>query len=312
MALDPAAPASELVANQPVEDLNIEPETGNTADPLDPELEAALKSEPLPHYEATKFAPASNEGEEQDAQPSRDYFALKATHLYFGQSSFGSLGRSLERWRPGEAPLVIPEEADTDLKQSASLPSTAVEGSTVAPKGEVSAQPRRPRSPAARLDLEAKSYAKASKCLAEAVYFEARGEPVRGQIAVAQVVVNRALSGYYPTTVCGVVYQNSRRYLACQFTFACDRVRDVVTEPEQWDRAKKIAKAMLDGRLWLPEVDRSTHYHATYVRPYWVREMKKMYKTGLHVFYRPRQWGDGSEVPSWGSAKETAEIAAKL
>jgi spore germination cell wall hydrolase CwlJ-like protein len=86
----------------------------------------------------------------------------------------------------------------------------------------------------------------------------------------------------------------------------------VVTEPEQWDRAKKIAREMLDGRLWLPEVNRSTHYHATYVRPYWVREMKKMYKTGLHVFYRPRQWGDGSEVPSWGTAEETAEIAAKL
>lgn len=315
IVLDPVAPASEPVANDQVEDLNIKPETANAADPLDPELEAALKSEPLPQYDAMQGSDAASASEEggQGAQPSRDYFALKVAHIYFGQSSFGNLGRSLERWRPGEAPLlVMPEEADADLKQSASLPSTAVEGSTVAPKGEVAAQPRRPRSPAARLDLEAKTYAKASKCLAEAVYFEARGEPVRGQIAVAQVVVNRALSGYYPTTVCGVVYQNSRRYLACQFTFACDRIRDVVTEPEQWERAKKIAKAMLDGRLWLPEVDRSTHYHATYVRPYWVREMKKLYKTGLHVFYRPRQWGDGSEVPSWGTAEETAEIAAKL
>lgn len=313
-ALDPAAPVHDPGGNGPVEDLNVELETAGTAAPLDAELEAALKSAPLPQYEVSQDGDARSvrDASLNDSLPAKDYFSLQAAHLYFGQSSFGNLGRSLERWRPGEEPrLVMPGEADTDLKQ-ASIPSDAGEGSTVAPKGEVTAQPRRPKSPAERLGLETGTYAKASKCLAEAVYFEARGEPVRGQIAVAQVVVNRALSGYYPTTVCGVVYQNSHRYLACQFTFACDGVRDVVTEPEQWDRAKKIAKEMLDGRLWLPEVDRSTHYHATYVRPYWVREMKKLHKTGLHVFYRPRQWGDGSEVPSWGTAEETAEIAAKL
>src|SRR6476660_8198222 len=110
-------------------------------------------------------------------------------------------------------------------------------------------------TPAERRNLYETARPREEKCLAEAVYFEARGEPVRGQIAVAQVVVNRAFSGYYPETVCGVVYQNSHRYLSCQFTFACDGVRDVVTEPEQWDRAKKIAKEMLDGRLWLPDLN---------------------------------------------------------
>jgi spore germination cell wall hydrolase CwlJ-like protein len=308
----PAAPATE-----PIEDMNIKPATASSSVPLDPELEAALKSAPLPQYHASQNIGAdvrAGRGEaERDALPPKDQFAIQTTHLYFGQSSLGNLGGSLERWLPGEEPrLVMPGEVDTDLKQSAALPGAAGEGSTVAPKGEVTAQPQRPQSPAERLSLDAKNYAKALKCLSEAVYFEARGEPVRGQIAVAQVVVNRTFSGYYPATVCGVVYQNSHRYLACQFTFACDGVRDVVTEPEQWDRAKKIAKEMLDGRLWLPEVNRSTHYHATYVRPYWVREMKKMYKTGLHVFYRPSRWGDGSEVPSWGNAEETAEIAAKL
>ena len=79
-----------------------------------------------------------------------------------------------------------------------------------------------------------------------------------------------------------------------------------------WDRAKKIAKAMLDGQLWLPEVAKSTHYHAYWVRPSWVSEMKKMYKIGVHTFYRPRNWGDGSEAPSWGTSAETAEISAKL
>ena len=66
--------------------------------------------------------------------------------------------------------------------------------------------------------------------------------------------MNRVFSGYYPNTVCGVVYQNKHRHLACQFTFACDSSPDVVREPDMWERAKKIAKAMLDGQLWLPEV----------------------------------------------------------
>ena len=135
---------------------------------------------------------------------------------------------------------------------------------------------------------------------------------MRGQIAVAQVVMNRVFSGFYPNTVCGVVYQNKHHHMACQFTFACDNVADVVREPDMWDRAKKIAKAMLDGQLWLPEVAKSTHYHAYWVHPSWVSEMKKMYKFGVHTFYRPRAWGDGSEAPSWGTPAQTAEISAEL
>ena len=75
---------------------------------------------------------------------------------------------------------------------------------------------------------------------------------------------------------------------------------------------QKIAKASLDGQLWLPEVGKSTHYHAYWVRPSWVNEMKKLYKFGVHTFYRPRAWGDGSEAPSWGTSAETAAISAKL
>jgi spore germination cell wall hydrolase CwlJ-like protein len=124
--------------------------------------------------------------------------------------------------------------------------------------------------------------------------------------------MNRVFSGYYPATVCGAVYQNAKRRLACQFTFACDGIRDVVTEPDMWDRARRIAKATLDGRLWLSEVGKSTHYHAYWVHPSWVREMKKMYRTGVHTFYRPRAWGDGRDAPSWGTTAQTAEISARL
>src|SRR5260370_30850917 len=100
--------------------------------------------------------------------------------------------------------------------------------------------------------------------------------------------------------------------MGCQLTFACDNVADVVREPDMWDRAKKIAKAMLDGQLWLPEVAKSTHYHAYWVRPSWVNEMKKMYKFGVHTFYRPRAWGNGSEAPSWGTSEQTAAISPNL
>jgi Cell Wall Hydrolase len=303
--------------------------------PLDPELQAALRAPPLPQYDVSMSLEASpledkplddlkNGGQAPQAArasaPPRDPFAFKTSSLFFG-SSLGS-PESMERWRPGEEPVVMMPGAvaDPDMKVMASVPVDAdgpvragEMGESIAPKGEVNSDNQRARTPADRLGLfDDKSRAKSEKCLAEAVYFEARGEAVRGQIAVAQVVLNRAFSGKYPDTVCGVVYQNKHRHLACQFTFACDNNADVIREPEMWDRARKIAKAMLDGQLWLPEVDRSTHYHAYWVRPSWVSEMKKMYRFGVHTFYRPRNWGDGSDAPSWGNPAQTAEISAKL
>ncbi|WP_018389013.1 cell wall hydrolase [Ancylobacter sp. FA202] len=145
-------------------------------------------------------------------------------------------------------------------------------------------------SPAERLGLAGKRRERAEKCLAEAVYFESRGEPRRGQVAVAQVVMNRVFSGYYPADICRAVYQNAHRRLACQFTFACDNVRDVVTEPELWKQAKEIAGDMLEGHVWDEKVGRATHYHARSVRPNWIREMRKLDRIGEHTFYRPRRW----------------------
>jgi spore germination cell wall hydrolase CwlJ-like protein len=135
---------------------------------------------------------------------------------------------------------------------------------------------------------------------------------VRGQMAVAQVVMNRVFSGYYPDDVCGVVYQNANRHLACQFTFACDGTPEVVNEPDAWVRAKQIARDTLDGKLWLNEIGKATHYHAYWVRPSWIHEMYKLDKIGVHTFYRPRNWGDGADAPTWGDAAKTAEEAKKL
>ena len=286
---------------------------------LDPELTEALNAPPLPQYdtslslEAQPLDDLKPHGKTGDAavkqQPFTDGFSIKTASLYFGGSSMGVASEGLERWQPGEEPTIVTPGPAADPDMKASVPpqqDSGKAGETVVGKGEV-------ETPAERLGLrDGKKRAKQEKCLAEAVYFEARGEAIRGQIAVAQVVMNRVFSGYYPKTVCGVVYQNANRHLACQFTFACDGIPDVVTEPDMWDRARRIAKATLDGRLWLPEVGKSTHYHAYWVHPSWVHEMKKMYRTGVHTFYRPRAWGDGSDAPSWGSTAQTAEISARL
>jgi spore germination cell wall hydrolase CwlJ-like protein len=223
--------------------------------------------------------------------------------LYFGSVPVGKNIGPIERW-PGEDPIIMAARpADPDLKPAAPAAhgGDAKAGETVAAKGEVTGPGQRPKSPAERLGLNVKERTKAEKCLAEAVYFESRGETKRGQIAVAQVVMNRVFSGYYPTNVCGVVYQNAHRYNACQFTFACDRVRDVVTEPDMWDQARQIARDMLDGKLWLSDIGKSTHYHAYWVHPWWVGTMRKLSRIGVHTFYRPKRWGDGADAPTWGA-----------
>jgi spore germination cell wall hydrolase CwlJ-like protein len=267
--------------------------------------------------------------------------SLRAARVYFSIDPMGQKLGAMEPWAPGQEPMLEgtevalnparrPASGDANIKLAALSPADAVikhvpveradlppvasttGGQTVAPKGQVTGEGKRPMTPAERLGLNGTSRAKSEKCLAEAIYFEARGEQVRGQMAVAQVILNRAFSGKYPNTVCGVVYQNAHRHLACQFTFACDRIPDVVREPDMWERAKTIAAEMLDGKLWLDEVGKATHYHAYWVRPGWVREMHKMHKLGVHTFYRPRAWGDGGDAPQWGDAEATAEAAKKL
>jgi spore germination cell wall hydrolase CwlJ-like protein len=160
-----------------------------------------------------------------------------------------------------------------------------------------------PLSPAQRLNLVGKDRQRAEACLARAIYFEARNQPYRGQVAVAQVVMNRVFSGIYPHDVCGVIYQNAHRRFACQFTFACDGKPDVVTERRSWYRARRIARQTLDGKLYVQAVGTATHYHATYVHPYWVREMHRYAREGIHLFYRPIAWGNGSDEPIWSRAE---------
>ncbi len=235
--------------------------------------------------------------------------------IYFGGGAMGSPSR-LQSWAPGAEPILVSPSAelaaqsvDSNIKLSAleGTDNDTGAGESVAGKDDAS----RLQTPAQRLGLEGKALAKAEKCLADAVYFEARGEVRKGQEAVAQVVMNRVFSGYYPHDVCGVVYQNAHRHLACQFTFACEG-KDLsrIDEPDMWEQAKSIAKDTLDGKIWLPEVGHATHYHAYWVHPSWVHEMTRLFKLGVHTFYRPRNWGDGDDEPVWGKGASTAVPAA--
>ncbi|VFU07597.1 cell wall hydrolase [Methylocella tundrae] len=130
--------------------------------------------------------------------------------------------------------------------------------------------------------------AQEQRCLAEAIYFEARGESDEGQAAVAQVVMNRVSSGLYPPTICGVVFQNRHRRNACQFSFACEGRALRITEADAWRRAVRIAGEVTAGTTYVSDVGGATHYHANYVRPRWARSLEKMDVIGHHIFYKLR------------------------
>lgn len=123
------------------------------------------------------------------------------------------------------------------------------------------------------------------RCLAEALYFEARGETVKGQFAVAEVILNRRDMDSYPETVCGVVKQGTGRRFACQFTYTCDGIADRIREPAAFERAGKIARLMLDGA---PRTltEGATHFHTHAVRPSWARRFAQTATIGSHLFYR--------------------------
>lgn len=233
--------------------------------------------------------------------------------IYFGTGALGSR-EGLQRWAPGAAPILVPPSEDSGIKlsalegadYSADVRGDDAGGESIAGKDDAS----RLETPAQRLGLEGEARAHAEKCLSEAIYFEARGEPYKGQEAVAQVVMNRVFSGYYPHNVCGVVFQAKYRHPVCQFSFACEG-KDLsrIEEPDMWEQAKQIAKAELDGKIWLADIGHATHYHAYWVHPSWVHEMVRLYRLGVHTFYRPRAWGD--DEPTWSPAEVKDEIKAE-
>jgi len=123
------------------------------------------------------------------------------------------------------------------------------------------------------------------RCLAEALYFEARGETVKGQFAVAEVIMNRVKSGRFPGNLCAVINQGTGRKYQCQFTYTCDGYAEVISEPRAYARVGKVARLTMDGKV--PALTKgATHYHTTAVNPRWSRVYTRTAKIGVHLFYR--------------------------
>lgn len=147
--------------------------------------------------------------------------------------------------------------------------------------------------------------ARALECLTSAVYYEAGQEPLAGQQAVAQVVLNRVRHPAFAASVCGVVFEGSTRTTGCQFTFTCDGSLARAPEASSWNRAREVAKAALGGFVQ-PAVGTATHYHANYVAPYWAPTLAKTAAIGAHLFYR---WGGGWGQPAAFSRSWTGREA---
>ncbi len=126
---------------------------------------------------------------------------------------------------------------------------------------------------------------RALHCLATAISYEAGNESTEGQIAVAQVILNRVRSPAYPKTVCGVVFQGSTRKSGCQFTFTCDGSLLRPRSAEALSSAMIVAERALSG-FTASSVGGATHYHADYVTPYWASSLIKVTTIGAHLFYR--------------------------
>lgn len=123
------------------------------------------------------------------------------------------------------------------------------------------------------------------RCLAEALYFEARGESIKGQFAVAEVILNRVDDPSYPNTVCGVIHQGTGRKYQCQFTYTCDGHSDAIAERSAFQAVGKVARLMVDGA---PRslTSGATHYHTRAVTPRWARQFPRTASIGVHHFYR--------------------------
>lgn len=123
-------------------------------------------------------------------------------------------------------------------------------------------------------------------CLAEVIYFEARGEPVEGQFAVAEVILNRVDSPKFPNSICKVVRQGTGRKHACQFSYNCDGKLEYIANGSAYDQTKRVARVSMD-RKTRPLTKGATFYHATFVSPSWARSFQHVATIGVHKFYKP-------------------------
>ena len=123
------------------------------------------------------------------------------------------------------------------------------------------------------------------KCLAEAIYFEARGESIEGQYAVGEVIINRVLSTEFPNSVCGVISEGANRLNACQFSYNCDGKLETINEKKIYGRILKLSKILLEPSARFL-TGGATFYHSKFVSPSWSKKFLKTNEIGNHVFYK--------------------------
>ena len=158
--------------------------------------------------------------------------------------------------------------------------------------GRLSGMPAKPKSLEVSfsknwIDSQPKATGDAQwRCLAEAIYFEARGEQVKGQFAVAEVILNRVKSGQFPGTICKVIGQGTGRRYQCQFTYKCDGYKDIIAEKQAYARVSKVARLAIDGAAQ-ELTDGALYYHTKFVRPRWSRKFTQTAAIGVHLFFRP-------------------------
>jgi spore germination cell wall hydrolase CwlJ-like protein len=144
------------------------------------------------------------------------------------------------------------------------------------------------------LNPSSANYSRALKCLTDAIYYEAANEPDAGQRGVAQVIINRMRHPTYPNSICGVIYQGSERATGCQFSYSCDGSMARTPARPAWLRGQRVAMQALAGYVHAP-VGMATHYHATYVYPYWAPSLNFIGTIGAHRFY---SWKGSAGRPS--------------
>lgn len=227
--------------------------------------------------------------------------ALLPTTAQFGRSAPVEVRDGLSAMErpevnfPGSAFYFIDPADTADLAKQASAPldndmlaSVQVEGLDASlPTASGAAQPF-------ILDPSSANYSRALKCLSDAIYYEAANEPDAGQRAVAQVIINRMRHPTYPNSICGVIYQGSERATGCQFSYSCDGSMARTPARPAWLRGQRVAMQALAGYVYAP-VGMATHYHATYVYPYWAPSLNYIGTIGAHRFY---SWKGSAGRPS--------------
>jgi spore germination cell wall hydrolase CwlJ-like protein len=149
-------------------------------------------------------------------------------------------------------------------------------------------------------------FERATDCLAATIFYEAGNETIAGQMAVVQVVLNRARHPAYPKSVCGVVFQGQERRTGCQFSYTCDGSMARRPSPEAWFRHRSLAAAMLKGLVY-PQVGLATHYHTDWVLPVWSARLDKVRIEGTHLFFRFNgYWGTPAAYRGKVSGNEPA------